>query len=130
MVSFEYRLEDGAVAHPFGKDATGLLVYTAEGYMSGAVMSGHRPLFKNIGLLNGSPEEKASAFDGYLHYGGRYSVQGNKVTHHVEVSLFPNWVGKEQVRYFEFEGDHLILSTDTFRYQNKKAKGFILWRPA
>ena len=30
--------------------------------------------------------------------------------HHVELSLFPNWVGTDQQRSVELSGDRLILS--------------------
>jgi Lipocalin-like domain len=32
------------------------------------------------------------------------------VVHHVELSLFPNWVGTDQQRLVELAGDRLILS--------------------
>jgi hypothetical protein len=31
------------------------------------------------------------------------------VTHHVEASLYPNWVGLEMQRKYEFSGDRLTL---------------------
>src|SRR5882672_5916133 len=34
LVSSEFRRADGAVTYPIGKDAVGLLIYTAEGYMA------------------------------------------------------------------------------------------------
>ncbi len=33
------------------------------------------------------------------------------VTHHVEVSLFPNWLGTAQLRYHKREGNMLTLRT-------------------
>jgi len=46
-------------------------------------------------------------------HGRRYEVRGEKVIHHVEISLFPNWSGpsgsgKAQERSFAFS--HVILS--------------------
>jgi hypothetical protein len=32
-------------------------------------------------------------------YAGRYSFLGDHVIHHVELSLFPNWVGSDQERF-------------------------------
>ncbi len=33
-------------------------------------------------------------------------------SHHVEQSLYPEWVGIEQVRRFEFDGDALLLTAE------------------
>ena len=41
----------------------------------------------------GTAQEKSAAYDSLLAYGGRYRAEGDTVEHHVEVSLFPNWVG-------------------------------------
>jgi hypothetical protein len=38
-------------------------------------------------------------------YAGTYSVEGNKVTHHIVASWFPEWIGGDQIRYAEIEGD-------------------------
>jgi hypothetical protein len=45
-----------------------------------------------------------------MAYAGRYSFSGDRVIHHVELSLFPNWVGTDQQRSVELSGDRLILS--------------------
>jgi hypothetical protein len=47
----------------------------------------------------------------YIAYTGRYTVEGDTITHHVEASLFSNWVGRPELRYYNFEGDTLTLRT-------------------
>jgi hypothetical protein len=37
---------------------------------------------------------------------------GESLSHEMAVSLFPNWVGQQQVRLVELDGEHLQLSTD------------------
>jgi hypothetical protein len=49
--------------------------------------------------------------EGFVAYAGRYSFHGDRVVHHVELSLFPNWVGIGQERSVELSGNRLILST-------------------
>lgn len=49
----------------------------------------------------------------FFAYYGTYEVDnaGQKVTHHVQGSLLPSWVGTEQVRHYSFLGkDRLELS--------------------
>ena len=45
LVSLEVRGSDGQVQYPYGPDATGYLMYSADGYMSAVVMSANRPSF-------------------------------------------------------------------------------------
>jgi hypothetical protein len=52
-------------------------------------------------------EERAEAFATLIAYAGRYSVSGDKVTHHIEVSSFQNWVGTDQSRFIRFEGNRV-----------------------
>ena len=51
----------------------------------------------------------------FIAYAGPFSVDvGNgTVTHHVDVSLFPNWQGHDQVRRVTIEGGRLsIIASD------------------
>jgi hypothetical protein len=48
--------------------------------------------------------------EGFVAYSGRDSFIGDRVIHHVELSLFPNWVGSDQERWVELAGDRLMLS--------------------
>jgi hypothetical protein len=72
-----------------------------------------RPKFASNNVVAGTPEEIKAAFEGYVSYCGSYEVneQGGFVTHRVELSWFPNWLGTEQKRFFEFAGDRLTLKT-------------------
>ncbi len=57
-------------------------------------------------------DEQARMAAGYLAYAGSYTLDGMTVTHHVEMSLFPNWIGTDQVRAIAIlENGDLELST-------------------
>jgi hypothetical protein len=45
LESFELVFDDGAVEHPLGRDAEGLIVYTREGFFTGQMMQRGRPRF-------------------------------------------------------------------------------------
>ena len=111
LLSYEIRRADGEIKYPWGQDPVGLLIYSGDGYMSVAMMSASRTRFVDKDVKKGTNEEKAAAVDTYVSYSGRYEVQGDTVIHHVEVCLFPNWVGNEQKRTFQFDGKRLTLST-------------------
>src|SRR5215471_16053162 len=112
LLSFEARASSGEVSYPLGRDAVGLLLYGPEGHMAVSVTRGDRAHFKSANIWEAaSPVEKLAAFDSYSSYCGRYEVMQDKIIHHIELSLFPNWSGQSQERYFEFAGDRLTLRT-------------------
>jgi hypothetical protein len=76
-----------------------------------AIMRRDRAQFAVGDLLTGSMEEKAHVAETYVSYCGRYEFQGDTVVHHVDLSLFPNWVGVDQERLVEVRGDRVTLST-------------------
>jgi Lipocalin-like domain len=111
LLSWENTSADGAISYPLGREAVGLLIYTDDGYMSVTIMRVNREPFASGDLLAGSLEEKARAAEGYVSYCGRYEFGGDWVTHHVELSLFPNWSGVEQDRTVEVTRNRLTLRT-------------------
>jgi hypothetical protein len=129
LVSWENRDDSGNVSYPFGQDAVGYLIYTEDGYMSGTLMKAkaNRPNFAVGDILGGSTEEQARAVQTYIHYCGKYEIQVNKVIHHIEASLFPNWVGINQERFFEFQGNRLSLSTPPLLMNGKQQRGYLIW---
>ncbi len=130
LLSWENRDESGNVSYPFGQDAVGYLIYTDDGYMSGTLMKANRPSFAGGDVLGGSTQEQAMATQTYIHYCGKYEIQSNKVIHHIETSLFPNWVGINQERFFEFQGKQLSLSTPLLLMNGKLQRGFLIWERA
>jgi hypothetical protein len=112
LVAMEYRYPDGRLRYPYGREAVGYIIYTADGRMSATLMAGGRaPFGAEYGRGKGR-ETKAAAFETYLSYAGRYEFPGDRVIHHVEVALIPDWVGTTLTRLAQFEGDRLTLSTE------------------
>ncbi len=129
LVSLEYRRDDGEVLHPMGADALGWITYGADGRMAVQLMKADRPRFSTEAFTGGTPQEKLSAYDGYLAYLGTYTVDdGDRcVIHRIEGSLFPNWIGTTQKRYFEFEGSRLILRSEPLLAQGGPIVAFAIW---
>jgi Lipocalin-like domain len=127
LLSWENRTLDGKVSHPLGEDASGYLAYTDDGYVLVAIMGAGRRPFVAGDLLSGSTAEKAGAAETYVSYCGRYEFHGDTVLHHVELSLFPNWVGVTQERLVKLSGDRLTLSTRPLLLQGKQQTAQLLW---
>ncbi len=117
LVGFETRGPGDAVRLPFGPDISGLLIYTADGHMSGQVMRAGRPGFSAPTMPGGSDAEVRAAATGYIAYAGTYDVDETErvVIHHVAVSLFPNLVGTDQRRFVTLAGGRLDLATPSER---------------
>jgi hypothetical protein len=128
LVSWENRsLVDGQISYPLGKDAAGYIMYNQDGYMFVAIMGPNRLKFAANDLLSGTPEEEAQAEETYVSYCGQYDFDGDKVVHHVELSLFPNWVGVDQERLVELAGNRLTLSTPPILLRGIQQTAHLIW---
>ncbi|MGH6753268.1 MAG: lipocalin-like domain-containing protein, partial [Bradyrhizobium sp.] len=54
-------------------------------------------------------EEKVRLFDTMLAYAATYTVEGDRVVHHVDAAWTPAWVG-DLIRPFTLDGDTLVIS--------------------
>lgn len=105
--------KDGKVYYPYGEKPTGELLYDAKGNMMVEIMKPGIKKFAATNLLLGTPEEILPAYFGFIAYYGTYRVMpdSNVVIHHLVTCSFPNWVGQDQKRFYEFKNGQLILST-------------------
>ena len=99
-----------APTFPYGPDAVGTLLYTPDGRMNASIGRPERERLSSANTRLAPDAEKTAAFDSYFNYAGRFEIRGDSVVHRVELSLNPNFVGSEQVRRIEFEGNRLTLS--------------------
>lgn len=113
LESWTIGYSDGrADSHPFGRDATGMLLYTPGGCMSAGIARGGRQPLTSENTRLAPAGEKCAAFDTYFHYQGHWHVEGDCVVHSVSESLNPNFPGTRQVRTARLEGDRLTLSAE------------------
>ncbi len=129
LVSSEFRTSGGGVIYPLGEDALGQVLFTESGYMSGQLMRRDRIGFASGDQSSGSPEEIKAALEGYVSYYGPFELdlEQQKLITHVEGSMFPNWVGIDQERFFELSGDQLILKTTPFAFGDEEFVGVLVW---
>jgi len=102
LVDWTVTMSNGRVTRPFGGRATGLITYTSAGRMVASLMKTDRDAMGTRTFNEATAPERASAAGGYLTYAGSYEILGDQVHHHVELSLFPDWVGGTQVRDIEW----------------------------
>ena len=133
LISYEVRDTDGElVGYPLGEDATGSLIYTADGLMSVQVMRPDRPLYQAGGIGDGTDAESAAAARGYVAYAGPYRVERDSVVvHEPEVSLFPNWVHATVVREVVLAEPRLELTTPKpLPFGGQQLTAVLMWERA
>jgi hypothetical protein len=97
------------VSRLYGENPNGYIQYSPGGHMIVFLQEG------NPAKPAGAPytdAERAAIHRGIFGaYAGTYSVEGNKVTHHIQASWRPDWIGDNQVRYVEINGRNLTIKT-------------------
>jgi hypothetical protein len=104
LLRWESHAPDGTVSSPYGDDLVGLLLLTDSGYMSGQIML---PQSEAIGpgpAVVAGPQR-------YIAYCGHFTFDQSTMTltTRVEASVARTWVGTDQVRRVQLEGDRLML---------------------
>ena len=113
---------------PYGVGPACFLTYTEEGRVTSLISYGGRKLLSAGGGTGAPLEEQAEAFKTFLAYAGRYTLSGDKVTHHIEISSIQNYVDKDLVRNVKFQGDQIALVTPPTRLNGKMQIIELIWQ--
>ena len=105
---------DGHKEYPFGEKPVGRIQYDQEGRVFALLMRPGRrsTVAPGLELDAASVDEIREAVKGFVAYLGSYEVDdaSQTVTHHVEASLVPSWVGTSLKRHFRWDGARLVLT--------------------
>lgn len=112
LVSCVAKTSAGDVSYPWGKNSHGLLSYTDDGYVFVTHMSMDQ-------------EQSTSGFESYC---GKYVVDDNAVTHHIELCSMPAFLGSQQKRFFMINDDELSLTTEPVVADGVSHTAFLVWR--
>ena len=108
LVSFVTGDGQGVVPY-WDAAATGLIIYTADGYVAAQLYDARRPKLGKE-WEHADPNAARTLFAGLATYYGRYTVDtdASTVTHIVEGAMSPDWVGSRLVRSYRFLGPNRI----------------------
>ena len=96
-------------SRPYGEHPTGYIQYSPGGHMVMFLAAGE---LKPPASGSYTDVERADVHRAIVGaYAGTYAVEGNKVTYHVLTSWRPEWIGRDQTRYFEINGKNLTITT-------------------
>ena len=101
-------VETNEVSRPFGENPVGYIQYSPGGHMVVFLSAGEMP---KVSPPFSDADQVAVYSKIFGAYAGTYSVDGNKVTHHVVASWRPDWVGGDQFRFVELNGNKLTIKT-------------------
>jgi len=114
-----------------GERPTGFLHYLPGGRVAVTVSMEDRGRMSvtNDDRRKAPMEELAGAARTFDAYAGRFSLAGpDRITHHIEVSLFQNDVGADFQRRVELDGDFLRLYPLTADGRDLPVKRWMLWK--
>jgi len=128
LVSCIARTADGQISYPFGENAEGR-AHLEPGRFAFQVLNPDRPRFPSVDPHSASDDEMRQAFEGYLAYYGSLSIhsKNSTIVNRVDASTIPNWVGTDQVRYYRFEDDRLVLRTPPMLRGGVESTNTIVW---
>lgn len=108
MVSWTITdLSTGEVSPAFGENPEGYVTYSEDGRVMALVLRSDR---KQPAQLVPTDAEKMALYDGMFAYAGTYSVDDEKVVHHIDMSWNEAWTGTNQIRFLKLDGDTLTYT--------------------
>ncbi len=90
------------------KTPVGFITYGADGRM--ITIAVDSPRKKPVGSVATASEADA-LFRSMAAYAGTYTIKGDQIIHHADVSWNETWTGTDQIRHYKFDGERLILAT-------------------
>jgi hypothetical protein len=126
LLSYVRYTSENGPTYPFGRHPRGYLIYSAEGWMAVTIMPQQRRRYRRPAdladpfrwrsWLSWSRLLRLARYIGaatrYISYAGSYTVEGNRVTHHIEVCQMPSWIHTTQERTFEVQDNCLVLTAE------------------
>ncbi len=116
----------GEKFNQMGEHPDGYLGYSADGRMYAVLTADNRIKPRDV---NPTDEQRAKLHQTMTAYAGTYTVQADKVIHHVDISWNEAWTGTEQVRFFKLDGNMLTITTAPNKspVDGREGRSVIVW---
>jgi hypothetical protein len=101
-------LDTGQIEDTFGKNPKGLAMYGADGHFTVLITFDRRPKPESVDKT--TEQQRADLNRTMTAYGGTYSFDGSKVTHHIDLSWNEVWAGTTNVRDIRRDGDRITYT--------------------
>jgi hypothetical protein len=92
-----------------GEHPDGYLSYSADARMLEFFVSEEQPRPR----ANPTDDERIKLHKSMLAYGGSYTLSIGKIVHHNDIEWDGRRIGSDQVRFYTFEGQSLVIRTES-----------------
>lgn len=125
VTAAQVKAEDtGEARDLFGPEPTGYFVAEPSGRVAVLITASRRK-------PPAGEAEAAVLFGGVLAFSGRFTAEGGRLVVSVDAAANPALEGTEQIRFYEFDGDSLVLKTGVQGHPalpDRKVRVVITWR--
>jgi hypothetical protein len=127
LKSYVLTTTTGERSTPFGEHPSGFLSYSPDGRMYAIGTADDRIMPHDIVATD---DERVKLHRAMFAYAGTYSVEPDKVIHHVDISWNQVWNGTNQVRFYKLTGDTLTITTARARsaYDGRESQSVLVWK--
>src|SRR5215475_14467955 len=116
----------GEKINEYGEHPSGYISYSADGRMYAIATADNRvkPL-----EANPTDEQRVKLHQTMTAYAGTYTVQADKVIHHVDISWNEAWTGTDQVRFIKLDGNVLTITAAPNKspMDGREGRSVIVW---
>jgi hypothetical protein len=102
-------LEPGLTENTFGEQPKGLAMYGKDGHFVVLITYDGRPKPESIDKM--TDQQRADLHRTMTSYGGTYTFDGAKITHHIDMSWNEVWANTTNIRDVQRSGDQIIYTT-------------------
>jgi hypothetical protein len=116
----------GENINQFGEHPIGYLSYSADGRMYAIATSDSRVKPRDA---NPADEERAKLHQTMFAYAGTFTLEGEKVVHHLDISRNQHWSGTDLVRFYKLDGSILTITTapNKSMVDGQEGRGVLVW---
>jgi cytochrome c len=118
----------GEKINQFGEHPTGYLSYSADGRMYAIATSDSRVKPRDA---NPADEERVKLHQTMFAYAGTYTLEGEKVIHHLDISWNEGShpPGTDMVRFYKLDGNVLTITTapNKSMVDGREGRGVLVW---
>lgn len=130
LVSFRRFVDGEVIGDVLGPDPVGRISYQPDGRVTALLMQRDRPWPADGDFLSTVDAARGAAALGFVGYGGWFEIDGDVVTHHLDISLYPEHPGTDLVRNARWEDGLLVLRTEVRRTRSgRRMYDELAWRP-
>lgn len=105
MTSWTYEdLATGDTHEALGANPAGCITYSPDGRVTVLVLRRDR---KKPAALVPTDAEKVALYDTMFAYAGTFTIDHEKVIHHIDMSWNEAWTGTDQMRFYKLQNDEL-----------------------